>query len=202
MFYEVEAKGHVRVLPKFFGDDNKEAIMKSLSKQYDGYISKDFGVVIGVTDIKEVNEGIIIPGDGAAYYDTVFSMLTFKPELQEVVLGKIADITDFGAFITVGPIDGMIHVSQTMDDFVSFGKSNVLTGKESKHNLKVGDLCRARIIAVSYKDLSNPRVGLTMRQHRLGALSWIEDDLKKEKKGVTAEKVEKTEKKDKKKEKK
>lgn len=204
MFYEVEAKGHVRVLPKFFGDDNNEAIMKSLSKQYDGFISKDFGVVIGVTDIKEVNEGIIIPGDGAAYYNTVFTMLTYKPELQEVVLGKIADITDFGAFITIGPIDGMIHVSQTMDDFVSFGKSNVLTGKESKHNLKVGDLCRARIIAVSYKDLSNPRIGLTMRQHRLGALTWIDDDLKKEKKGPSsekAEKTEKTEKKEKKKEK-
>ncbi|MFH1065920.1 MAG: DNA-directed RNA polymerase [Nanoarchaeota archaeon] len=181
MFYEVEAKGHVRVLPKFFGDDTNEAIMKSLNKQYEGFISKDFGVVIGVTDVKEVNEGIIIPGDGAAYYSTTFNLLTFKPELQEVVLGKIADITDFGAFITVGPIDGMIHVSQTMDDFVSFGKSNVLTGKDSKHNLKVGDLCRARIIAVSYKDLSNPRVGLTMRQHRLGALSWIDEDLKKDK---------------------
>jgi len=197
MFYEVEAKGHVRVLPKFFGDDTNQAIMKSLNKQYEGFISKDFGVVIGVTDIKEVNEGIIISGDGAAYYSTVFNLLTFKPELQEVVLGKIADITDFGAFITVGPIDGMIHVSQTMDDFVSFGKSNVLTGKESKHNLKVGDLCRARIIAVSYKDLSNPRVGLTMRQHRLGALAWIDEDLKKEKDKKTPSEKE-PEKKDKK----
>lgn len=201
MFYEVEAKGHVRVLPKFFGDDTNAAIMKSLGKQYDGFISKDFGVVIGVTDIKEVNEGIIIPGDGAAYYSTVFSMLTYKPELQEVVLGKIADITDFGAFITIGPIDGMIHVSQTMDDFVSFGKSSVLTGKESKHNLKVGDVCRARIIAVSYKDISSPRIGLTMRQHRLGALSWIEDDLKKankapEEKTPTQKKFEKKAKKE------
>lgn len=198
MFYEIEAKGHVRVLPKFFGDDTNEAVMKSLNKQYEGFISKDFGVVIGVTDVKEVNEGIIIPGDGAAYYDTTFNLLVFKPELQEVALGKIADITDFGAFITIGPIDGMIHVSQTMDDFVSFGKSNVLTGKESKHNLKVGDLCRARIIAVSYKDISNPRIGLTMRQHRLGAISWIDEDLKKEKKGGSSEKAEKSEKTEKK----
>ena len=65
----------------------------------------------------------------------------------------------------------------------SFSKSNVLTGKETKRNLKVGDLCRARVIAVSYKDVSNPKIGLTMRQHRLGALSWIEEDMKKEKKG-------------------
>lgn len=203
MFYEVEAKGHVRVLPKFFGDDTNQAIMKSLNKQFEGYISKDFGIVIGITDVKEVNEGIIIAGDGAAYYDTVFGLLVFKPEMQEVVLGKIADITDFGAFITIGPIDGMIHVSQTMDDYVSFGKSGVLTGKESKHNLKVGDLCRARIIAVSFKELANPRIGLTMRQHRLGALNWIDEDLKKEgkakqEKTKTEKKIEKKAKKEKK----
>ena len=140
-----------------------------------------------LTSVKEVGEGVVIPGDGAAYYDTVFNIISFKPELQEVALGKITDITDFGAFINVGPIDGMIHVSQTMDDFVSFAKSGVLTGKESKRNLKIGDRCRGRIIAVSYKDISNPKIGLTMRQNGLGAISWIEDDLKKEKnRGATA----------------
>lgn len=201
MFYEVEVKSHVRVPPIFFGEDNSMAIMKSLNKQFDGFISKDIGIIFGVTEVKEIKEGIIIPGDGAAYYQTIFSVLAFKPELQEVVLGRIADITDFGAFITIGPVDGMIHVSQTMDDFVSFGKSSVLTGKESKHNLKVGDVCRARIIAVSYKDISSPRIGLTMRQHRLGALSWIEDDLKKankapEEKTPTQKKFEKKAKKE------
>jgi len=84
----------------------------------------------------------------------------------------------------IGPLDGMIHVSQTMDDFVSFSKGNVLTGKESKKNLKVGDKCRARIIAISYKDQTSPKIGLTMRQLKLGSLSWIEQDLKKEKKVV------------------
>lgn len=182
MFYEIEVKGHVRVDPSFFSENTEEAVRNSLEKQFEGYISKDLGIVLGVTDLGEIKEGIIIPGDGAAFYDTLFKVITFKPELQEVVMGKISDITDFGAFITIGPLDGMIHVSQTMDDFVNFSKSNVLTGKESGKNLKVSDLCRARIIAVSYKDVSNPKIGLTMRQHRMGSLKWIEDELKKEKK--------------------
>ncbi|MFH1638459.1 MAG: DNA-directed RNA polymerase [Candidatus Woesearchaeota archaeon] len=182
MFYEIEVKGHIRVDPTLFSGNTQEAVMNSLDKDFDGYISKDLGVVLGVTEIGEINEGIIIPGDGAAFYETVFKVVAFKPELQEAVLGKISDITDFGAFMTIGPIDGMIHVSQTMDDFVNFSKSNVLTGKESGKNLKVGDLCRARIIAVSYKDISNPKIGLTMRQHRMGSLKWIEEELKKEKK--------------------
>ena len=68
-----------------------------------------------------------------------------------------------------------------MDDFVSFSKSGVLTGKQSKKTLKIGDECRARIIAVSYKELRNPKVGLTMRQWMLGSLSSLKEEIKKTK---------------------
>jgi len=191
MFYEIEVQGHIRVEPRLFGDDTKKSVKDSLVKMFDGFISKDLGIVVEVIDVTEIGEGIVIPGDGAAYYATQFKLLCYKPEVQEVTLGKISDITDFGAFINIGPIDGMIHVSQSMDDYVSFSKSNVLTGKESKRTLKVGDPCRARIVSISFKDISNPKIGLTMRQHRLGALSWIEEELKKEKKSTKDSKVKK-----------
>ncbi len=179
MFYSMEIKDHIRVPPDLFGLEVKESVVKRLKKKYEGFISKDLGIVIDVKDVKTIGEGVIIPGDGASYYDTTFELLTFKPEMQEVVLGKIKDIADFGAFINLGPIEGMIHVSQTMDDFVSFSKEKVLSGKESKKTLKIGDKCRARIIAVSFKDVTNPKLGLTMRQPYLGRLDWIEDDVTK-----------------------
>ena len=94
-------------------------------------------------------------------------------------MGRIRDIVDFGAFITLGPMDGMIHISQTMDDFVSFSKEKTLAGKESKKTLKINDVCRARIIAVSFKDPLNPKLGLTMRQKGLGRLDWIEEEEEK-----------------------
>jgi DNA-directed RNA polymerase subunit E' len=184
MFYEIEAKSHVRVPPSSFKGDIKVAITDEIGKKYDSFISKDFGVVIGVTDIMNIGEGIIIPGDGAAYYDTTFKLLTFKPELQEVLSGKVIEISDFGAFINLGPLDGMAHISQTMDDYVSFSKTNTLTGKESKRSLKVGDMCKARIIAVSYKDVANPKIGLTMRQQGLGKEEWLEEDKRKKEKEV------------------
>jgi len=184
MFYELEVKGHIRVPPSSFAEETKDAVLHRLNEKFNSYISKDLGIVIGVSEVMEIGDGFIIPGDGAAYYDTTFKILTFRPEVQEVVLGKITDITDFGAFIDIGPIDGMIHVSQTMDDFVSFSKSNVLTGKESKKVLKVNDQCRSRIIAVSFKEPSNPKIGLTMRQPMLGNIKWIEDELKKKEKSL------------------
>lgn len=179
MFYVVEMADHIRVPPDLFNLEIDQAVINRIKKKYEGFISKDIGVVIDVKDVKNIGEGIIIAGDGASYYDTTFELLTFKPEMQEVVLGKIKDIADFGAFINLGPIEGMIHVSQTMDDFVSFSKEKTLTGKETKRTLRVGDKCRARIIAVSFKDVTNPKLGLTMRQPLLGRLDWVEDEIKK-----------------------
>ena len=188
MYYKIEIKDRVRVPPNLFNLDTNEAVIKSIKKKYDGFISKDIGIVIDVSGVKEIGEGVIIPGDGSCYYETKFEILAFKPELQEVVLGRVRDIVDFGAFITLGPIDGMIHVSQTMDDFVSFSKDKTLAGKESKRTLKVNDVCRARIIAVSFKDSLNPKLGLTMRQQGLGRLDWIaEDEEKPEKKAAKKE---------------
>lgn len=178
MFYKSEIKDHIRVPPALFNLPRKQAVLKQIKEEYEGYISKDIGIIIDVQGIKEIKEGVIIPGDGASYYETVFELLTFKPELQEVVMGRVKDIADFGAFISLGPVEGMIHISQTMDDFVSFAKEKVLTGKETKRVLKVGDLCKARIIAVSFKDVTSPKLGLTMRQPGLGRLDWIEEEAK------------------------
>ena len=176
MFYKVELKDHIRVPPNLFNLPLEEAVIKRIKTKYSGFISKDLGIVVDVSGVKGVGDGIIIPGDGASYYDVSFELLAYKPEMQEIVVGKIKDIAEFGAFINVGPIDGMIHISQTMDDFVSFSKDKTLSGKETKRVLKVGDVCRARIIAVSFKDVLNPKLGLTMRQQGLGRLDWIKEE--------------------------
>ncbi|MFH1377068.1 MAG: DNA-directed RNA polymerase [Candidatus Woesearchaeota archaeon] len=183
MFYELEIKDHIRVDPKSFNEDVEASVLKSLIERFEGYISEELGFVIGISEIQSIGEGIITPGDGAAYYETTFIITTFKPEIHETIVGKITDITEFGAFIDMGPADGMIHISQTMDDFVSLSKEKVLTGKESKKILKVNDICRARIVAISYKDTANPKIGLTMRQPLLGNIKWIEEELKEAKKG-------------------
>ncbi len=182
MYYKVKVKDHIRLSPKLYGEKTKDAIIKEVKTSYSGYISRDFGIVIDVCGVDDVKDGIIIPEDGATYYKTEFSLLTFKPELQELAIGKIKDITDFGAFLGLGPIEGMIHISQTMNDFVSFSKDKQLQGKETHRSLRVNDECVGKIIAVSYKDINNPKIGITMRQEGLGKKDWIIEDLTNPKK--------------------
>lgn len=181
MFYLIEVEDYVRVDPKFFGLPTAEAVDKQLRNTYEDYYDKELGKVIEVIEVLEVGEGVIIPGDGAAYYKSTFKLLVWKPILQELAYGIISEITTFGAFINLGAIKGMIHISQTMEDYVSFSKANSLLGKTSKRSLKQGDLCLARIVAISHKR-DEPKIGLTMRQPGLGKLDWIkEDKVKKEK---------------------
>ena len=177
MFYKVLVKDNIRVPPASFGKPLTDAIIEEVKRKFTGYINKDLGIVIDVTDVKKVGEGTIIPGDGAGYYESEFELIIFEPQAQEVVPGKIKDIADFGAFINLGPIDGMIHISQSMNDFVSFTKDKVLQGKESGRTLKIGDTCLARIVAISFKDVANPKFGLTMRQEGLGRDDWIVEDM-------------------------
>jgi len=178
MFYEVLVTDHVRVEPNKFGMDTDEAVRAQLEESYSSFQDKDIGTVVAVLDVKDVKEGIIIPGDGAAYYESTFKLIVFRPELQELVYGTIEEITNFGAFMNMGIIRGMIHISQTMDDFVSFSDSGVLTGKDGKKNLVQKDNCMARIVAISYKG-EEPKIGLTMRQPGLGKLEWVKAEKEK-----------------------
>jgi len=180
MFYLLEVQDYIRVEPKLFGLPTMEAVDKQLKEIYTDYYDKEIGKVITVISVLEVGDGVIIPGDGAAYYNTKFKLLVWKPEMHELVHGIISEITNFGAFINLGVMKGMIHISQTMEDYVSFSKTNILTGKSTKRSLKQRDLCLARIVAISHKG-DEPKIGLTMRQPGLGKLEWIkEDQLKKE----------------------
>lgn len=202
MFYLVEVEDHIRVEPKHFGLPTQEAIEKQLNESYVDRVNKELGFVVAVVSVDSVEDGVIIPGDGAAFYKSHFKVLAWKPELHELVFGTIAEITTFGAFMQIGPAQGMIHISQTMEDYVSLSKTGTLSGKASKRNLAQGDECLARIVAISYKS-GEPKIGLTMRQPGLGKLDWIKEDKRKAAAGATKDaKAEKGEKKEKKKKKK
>ena len=179
MYSILELKSNIRVPPQFLGKKIKEAIKTAIEEEFIGALGKH-GLFLAVLDVKKIGEGTIIPGDGAVYYETTFEALVYRPILQEVVEGFISEVMEFGAFVRIGPIDGLVHVSQVMDDYVNYAESGVLQGKESKRSLKAKDVVRARIIAVSLKNLRGAKLGLTMRQPGLGKLEWINAEKKKE----------------------
>lgn len=181
MFKSISLEDTIRIPPEKFGEPIEAVGYEQLKTKYEGMVDEDLGYVIAVTDIQINPVGKIIPGDGATYHRAVFSLLTFFPKLQEVVEGEVVEIADFGAFVRVGPIDTLLHVSQLMDDYMSYDeKQGVLMGKETKRKLSTGDQVRVRITAVSLgRGGGSGKVGVTARQPFLGKLEWIQRDLEK-----------------------
>ena len=173
----------VRVPPEFLGDETKEAVLKSLAEKYENKIIKDIGVILVVKDVVEIGPGKIKAEDPGVYYPVKFKAMIYNPKLHEVVNGTVVDITDFGVFVRFGPIDGLCHISQIINDYITYDKkASVLMAKESKRILKEGDDVRARIIGVSLEKKEINKINLTMRQPGLGAHSWLEEERKAKKK--------------------
>lgn len=180
MYKILSVKDMVRVPPRRFDQPLETSILSEFENRATGGVEKDIGIVLAAIDVKETGEGKIIMGDGAIYYDTVLDVLVYQPRLDEVVEGEVTEITEFGAFVNFGPIDGLVHVSQITEDFMSYDQKNgLLVGKETKKILRQGDRVRARIVSVSMKArLSDCKIGLTMRQPYLGKIEWLDEEKK------------------------
>ena len=185
MYLISEIDDTVRIPPNRFDEPLDEVASEIINESYVGKIDKKMGLMVTVKDIKEIGVGKVIMGDGAAYHEVVFTALFFKPELHEIVEGEVIEVTEFGAFIRIGPMDGLVHVSQVTDDYINYdGKRGALIGKESKKTLEEGNRVRARIVALSLKGKSSKetKIGLTMRQPNLGRVEWIEKEKEKKSK--------------------
>ncbi|UCE95356.1 MAG: DNA-directed RNA polymerase [Candidatus Bathyarchaeota archaeon] len=191
MFKLLVLEDTIRIPPEKFGDPLKQAGREQLRIKYDGMVDEELGYAVAVTDIKVNPTGKIIPGDGATYHKVSFSLLTFYPKIHEIIEGEVVEIADFGAFVRVGPIDALLHVSQLMNDFISYDeKQSVLMGKETRRKLSTGDHVRARITAVSLaRGGRSGKIGITARQPFLGKLEWVKEGVKKMRSEVKKEKA-------------
>ncbi|MCD6434331.1 MAG: DNA-directed RNA polymerase [Candidatus Diapherotrites archaeon] len=183
MFYLYKIEGAVRVPPDKLTKNLTPVLLEVLREDFEGIVDEDIGVIVAVTKAKKSGGGKIIPGDGAVYFDTEFEVLAFKPEMHEVVEAIITELTEFGAFAQIGPMEGLIHVSQLMDDYINYdAKQPAFIGKKTGKRLLKDDIVWARIVTISLKgNIANSKIGLTMRQPFLGKEEWIKIDKKHEK---------------------
>jgi DNA-directed RNA polymerase subunit E' len=181
MFQIIEAEDVVRVEPLNFSESLNKMAEKMLKIKYESTLSPDFGYIVLIIDVKADKIGKILPSDGATYHNVTFKLLTYLPKLQEVVEGEVVEITDFGAFIRIGPTDALLHLSQITDEYLNSDvRQGLITAQQSNRVINVGTKMRVRVTALSLaRGSSMGKIGVTCRQPFLGATDWIEEDLKK-----------------------
>ncbi|MGE5781981.1 MAG: DNA-directed RNA polymerase [Nitrososphaerales archaeon] len=183
MFYIISMTDIVRIPPNRLTDSLKNTAIGILKEKYESMISQELGYVIMIIDAKVDSVGKLVTGDGATYHKVTFKALTFFPKIQEIVEGEIIEITDFGAFVRIGPTDALLHLSQITDDYLKSDiKQGLIIANQSSKSLRIGSKMRARITAVSLgKGSSMGKIGITCRQPFLGSFEWINEEVEKTK---------------------
>ena len=179
MYRIIQMEDTVRIPPERMTDELTTTIAELVQESFEGRLTKNHGITVLTTNVQPTGQGSVIHGDGTIYQQVSFDALVFKPDVQEVVDGIVAEVVEFGAFVHIGPLDALVHMSQVMNDFMTADVHNErLTGKETNRFLDVGDNVRARIVTASLNELSprESKIGLTMRQPGLGKFEWIEED--------------------------
>ena len=183
MYILNEVEKVIRIPPSELGDDPDKVVDNLTWETYEGRLAEgDKSFTLLIKNVRAVGPGRIVHGDGAVYQSVKFEQVVFKPRDNEVIEGVVVEILKFGAFVRFGPLDGLLHVSQIMDDRVDIDEANQrLVGKETGRFLAVGDIVRARVVSIDLneKNPQDSKLGLTMRQPGLGKLEWLAEDSKK-----------------------
>ena len=197
MYKIIQKEDTVRIPPMKLEEDYEGTIAELTKYTFEGTVDSKKNLLLSISDVVPIGQGHIVHGDGSVYQRVNFSTLVFAPPRHEIVHGIVVEVLKFGAFVRFGPLEGLLHISQIMDDHVDVDLGNErLVGKETGREIKVGDLIRARIVTykINERNPSESRIGLTMRQAGLGKLEWLEEariELEAEKKGGKASEPEK-----------
>ena len=116
----------VRIPPSLFGTSLNKAAINILKSKYESMVNANLGYIIMILDAKVKPMGKVVAGDAGTFHHVTFEALTFQPKLQEIVNGELVDITDFGAFVRIGPTDALLHLSQIMDDYLKSDTAVIL----------------------------------------------------------------------------
>lgn len=92
-----------------------------------------------------------------------------KLEEGQIVEGTVRKVMDFGAFVDIGGIDGLIHISDLTHDRVGFGLKAV-----EKH-IKPGDKVTTKVLKI---DWENNRISLGLKQLQQDPFQAASSDLK------------------------
>ena len=190
MYKRVRLRDTIEVPPAELGDVSKDLIKRLLQDKLEGRMDEDVGSVVSVVEVHDIGQGSVLPNRPGVYFHAEFDAVTFEPTMQEVVDGIVVEVVEFGAFVGIGPVDGLLHVSQISDEYLAFdGENQQLASTESNQTLGVDDPVRVRVVTKSI-DERNPRdskIGLTAKQPGLGKHDWLDADRRRRTQEATSE---------------
>lgn len=180
MFYVYTIKDTISIPPSHFGENLNTAAEQILRKRHERLLEKDLGIILAVFNVRDISDGFIMPGDPSTHHDVTFDMLAFNLDVGEILMGEVSELVDFGCFVRLGPIDGLVHLSQITNDFITHDrKAGTFVLRNSGRTLKKGDVVYVKVSTISLKNnIKDTKIALTMRPDGLGKYEWAKEPIK------------------------
>lgn len=173
MFFIYSLVDSIRIPPKMFGKPLKKSATDILHERYHSKIDPVLGFVIMVFDIKIEGSGLV-SSTGGTLHKVELNALVFNPKLHEIVKGGIIEMTDFGAFVRIGPTDAILHLSQIAQGTMRVDvKSGIIHASKHSVPLRIGSKVISRISAISIGKDNSVKIGLTCNEPNLGPEEWV-----------------------------
>ena len=175
MYIKTTVEDTISLPPKYLGEDIKKGVKEMLRLKYERTLDKDLGIILAIFDVRDVSGGYILPSDPNIYYKVTFDILSYKVEVDEVVVGEVVEMAEFGCFVKIGPIQGLLHISQMIDEYIKYDKKlGYFTNAKGNKNIKKGDILYAKVSTVSMKNnIKDIKIALTTRPAGLGKPEWL-----------------------------
>lgn len=117
------------------------------------YVGKTLTFV--VTRIDESGRNVVVSRAALQREERERAAAKTMQELQvdDVVDGVVTRLAEFGAFVDIGGVDGLVHVSE-----LSWSRV-----EDPSELVRVGDAVRVRVLRIDHGDERGPRISLSMR---------------------------------------
>ncbi|GHQ76309.1 30S ribosomal protein S1 [Helicobacter pylori] len=106
----------------------------------DNYLSVGQEIDVKIIDIDPKNRRLRVSLKQLT--NRPFDVFESKHQVGDIIEGKVATLTDFGAFLNLGGVDGLLHNHDTFWD----------KDKKCKDHYKIGDVIKVKVLKINKKD--------------------------------------------------
>ena len=124
MYKRARLRDTVEVPPEYLADVTPDLVKRLLQEKLEGRMDEEVGSIVSVVEVRDIGDGAVLPNRPGVYYEADFDAITFDPVMQEVTDGEVVEVVNFGAFVGIGPVDGLLHVSQISNEYLAFDEDN------------------------------------------------------------------------------
>ena len=103
MFVLMTVADTICIPPHMFVQPTLTSVHAEIEAKYPNRFLMDAGLVVcRYGDALEVGDGVLVAGDGAAHHEVVFRLIVFRPFVDEVLVGTVAESTEEGVRVSLG----------------------------------------------------------------------------------------------------